>query len=205
MNDRIILIGGAPTVGKSYLARALAEKLKLPWISTDTIREWMRRVVTHREDFPHLFDFDERELADPVEYLDGHTAQQIVDHQNLESEQIWKGVQALVESDYVWGSFIVEGVAILPEQAAGLMGKDKRVKAVFLADHDTDRLRNVIYTRGLWDDAGKYPDSVKSKELEWVMLFNDWIERECKKFGLPIIEVQANSKEYIIQIEDFIV
>ena len=44
--NKVILIGGAPTVGKSYLGRKLAEELKLPWISTDTIREMMRKLIT---------------------------------------------------------------------------------------------------------------------------------------------------------------
>ncbi len=42
MEKQIIFIGGAPTVGKSYLAKKLAEELKLPWISTDTVREILR-------------------------------------------------------------------------------------------------------------------------------------------------------------------
>ncbi len=201
--DQIILIGGAPTVGKSYLAERLAQDLKLPWMSTDIIREWMRELITHREEFPNLFDFDHREHADPVEYLTTRTAQEIVDHQNLESVQTWKGVEALVKKNYVWDSFIIEGVAILPQFAADLAKRNPRVKPVFLLDHDADRLREVIYTRGLWDDADKYPDTVKDKELAWVMLFNSWIERECKKVGLPTIEVQRGDS-YIEEVKRII-
>ena len=45
MKKEIILIGGAPTIGKSFLAKKLSEEMKIPWISTDTIREFMREVV----------------------------------------------------------------------------------------------------------------------------------------------------------------
>jgi 2-phosphoglycerate kinase len=38
-NGTKYLIGGAPTVGKSTVAAALAAHLDLPWISTDQIRD----------------------------------------------------------------------------------------------------------------------------------------------------------------------
>ncbi len=46
--ERIILIGGAPTVGKTFIAKELSKKLFLPWISTDTIRSLM-------QEFFHFF------------------------------------------------------------------------------------------------------------------------------------------------------
>lgn len=42
MQGTIILIGGAPTTGKTTLAKALSRVLGLPWISTDHIRAWMQ-------------------------------------------------------------------------------------------------------------------------------------------------------------------
>lgn len=41
----------------------------------------------------------------------------------------------------------------------------------------------------LWDDAEKYPDDVKEKEVEWVIEFNNFIKRESKKYRLPVISV----------------
>ena len=52
--NKIFLIGGSPTAGKSYYTRILAEELKLPWISTDTIREQMREIV-NKKDYPNLY------------------------------------------------------------------------------------------------------------------------------------------------------
>lgn len=56
MDKKVILIGGAPLSGKSYVARKLGQELNLPWISTDTIREQMRQLV-RKEDYPNLFFF----------------------------------------------------------------------------------------------------------------------------------------------------
>ncbi len=199
---RIVLIGGSPTAGKSYTARRLAEQLKLPWISTDTIREQMRQLV-RKEDYPKLFAFNEATPKLAVEYLSHNTAEDIVKHQNEESVEVWKGVKAIIEKDYVWGSFIVEGVAVLPKFVSKLVKKDKRVKAVFLIDEDIRRVRKTIFTRGLWDDADKYPDSVKEKEVEWVVAFNDYIKREAKKYNLPVVSV-GNRDDYLKEVRNII-
>src|SRR3989344_370096 len=111
--SKIILIGGSPTAGKSYTARKISDELKLPWISTDTIREQMREIV-RKEDYPNLFLHGDDSSDRAVEFLTHNTADQIVEHHNKENEDVWKGVAGLIEGDYVWGSFIIEGVAILP-------------------------------------------------------------------------------------------
>ena len=201
MEKKIILIGGAPTVGKTYLAKKLGKELRLPWISTDTIREQMRKTITRQEDAPHLFNF---QVADPVEYLNAHTPEEIIKHINLENTHVWKGVTEFIEEGSFGDSYIIEGMAILPEQVAKLKKYNNHLKPIFLIDHDADRLRDVIYTRGLWDAAYKYSDSVKEKELAWVVKFNAWIEDECKKYKLSTVEMTADSDKYIEQVKNLI-
>lgn len=189
IENRIILIGGSPAAGKSYVARKLAEDLKLPWISTDTVREQMRKIV-RKEDYPALFFHSGAKSDMAVEFLTHKSEEDIVKHQNDESLEVWKGVKALIETDYVWGSFIVEGVAILPRQVHEIMLINKKVKSFFLIDENKERVRDIIFTRGLWDDADKYLDSVKEKEVEWVFAFNNWIKDEAKNYNLPIISIE---------------
>ena len=192
--SKVILIGGSPTAGKSYVARKLAEDLKLPWISTDTIREQMRWIV-RKEDYPDAFHhFIESGPEKAVEFLTHNTPEQIVEHQNKESAEIWKGVRGIIEGDYAWGDFIVEGVAILPELVANQEWKVKKdIMALFLINEDKDRVRNIIFTRGLWDDPDKYPDDVKEKEVEWVFVFNNYIKEKAKKYNFPVFNVDRIS------------
>jgi 2-phosphoglycerate kinase len=199
--NKIILIGGSPTVGKSYTARKLAEELKLPWISTDTIRDQMRAIV-RKEDYPSLFAHKEAGANVAVDFLTNNTAEEIVRHQNEESLDAWKGILGLINSDYVWGDFIVEGIAILPELVSKIK-TDKEIKAVFLIDEDRDRVRNTIFTRGLWDDADKYPDDVKEKEVEWVFAFNKFIKEEADKYNFPVVSV-GDRGNYIEEIKKLI-
>jgi len=199
---KIILIGGSPTAGKSYTARKIAEELKLPWISTDTIREQMRKIV-RKEDYPRLFDHAESGSLLAEEYLTKNSAKEIVAHQNKESEEVWKGVKALIETDYVWESFIIEGVAILPQLVNKLNVKDKEIISIFLIDSNKDRIRKTIFTRGLWDDADKYSNKLKEKEVDWVIEFNKFLQSETKKHGLKVLDI-GNQKDYLKEIKNIL-
>lgn len=179
--NKIILIGGAPTVGKSFITRKASEKLKLPWVSTDGIREMMRKVV-RREDYPELFSFYDKEIK-AESYLSTHTPQQIVDSQNAESKGVWKGVEAIIDTDYVWKDYLVEGVAIIPELVKRVDISKHKIKPIFLIDENEERVKEVVYKRGLWDKADTYSDDVKEIEVQWVNLFNEYIKSEAEKYG----------------------
>lgn len=201
--NKLILIGGSPTAGKSYTARRISEELKLPWISTDTIREQMREIV-RKEDYPNLFLHGDDSSDRAVEFLTHNTADQIVEHHNKENEDVWKGVLGIIEGDYVWGDFIIEGVAILPKFIASQKWSDeKNIKALFLIDEDKERVRKTIFTRGLWNKAENYPDDVKEKEVEWVFAFNNYVKQEAKKYNLPVVNI-GNREAYLEEIKRII-
>lgn len=197
---KIILIGGSPTAGKSYIARKIAEELKLPWISTDTIREQMREIV-RKKDYPALFLHAKATPEMGVKFLNKHSSKEIVDIANKESIEVWKGAKAILDTDYVWKSYIIEGVAILPKLVSRI--KKKNIKILFLIDEDIERVKKNIFTRGLWDDAKKYPDSVKEKEVEWVIAFNKYIKKEAKKYKFPVVSV-GDRENYLKEIKKII-
>lgn len=196
---KVVLIGGAPTSGKSYLARKMSESLKLPWISTDVVREWMRK-ISDLTKYPELSRFTYEEGA-AERYLTTHSPEKIVEEQNIESVDVWKGVGALIEADYVWTNFIVEGVAVLPKLVSEAKFEGTEIKPIFLIEENEERIRDIVYKRGLWDDANKYPDSVKDIEIKWASLFNKWIKSEADKYGYRrvIIDNENNYVEKVIQ------
>lgn len=188
-NRKIILIGGAPATGKSYIAKKLADELKIPWISTDSIRGMMLRLV-NEADYPALFYLNTRVSN---EFIAHNSSQEVVRCQNEESLDTWKGVEAFIDSNYaynniLWDAFVIEGIAILPEIVAQKTKTNENLFPIFLADNNCSRIRKIIFERGLWSDAKKYPDCIKEKEVEWVMAFNDFIRLETKKYGLPLLE-----------------
>jgi len=200
MKNKIILIGGAPTAGKSFIARKLSEELELPWISTDTIRGFMKEMVK-KADYPQIFYFAEQ---DPGKYLNSATAQKIAEDQNKESYEVWSGVRSFIKTEHSWKSFIIEGVAILPYLIKRDYSDNASIKPFFILDNNLERIRKVIYERGLWANAREYSDNLKEKEIEWVIAFNNWLENELRKYNYPVIKY-ANKELDIKEIKKIFV
>jgi 2-phosphoglycerate kinase len=190
-DKKIILIGGAPTTGKSTVAQALAKELDLPWLSMDQIRNTMR-VVADKDKHPNLFNGG----RDAETFLTSFTASEIVDKEIAQSEAAWLGIKAFIEEDYTWPKgFIIEGVNVLPHLVARDFSDNPDVRAVFLIDRDNERMRKVVYERGLWADANDYPDYVKEKEMEWATLFGERLEEVTKEHGFPLIEIHKTDND----------
>jgi hypothetical protein len=72
---------------------------------------------------------------------------------------------------------------------------DARVKALFLVDRDEARMRQAIFSRGLWGDADTYGDHLKEKEVEWASLYSQRLEAEARKYNYPWVEVHKNDDD----------
>ena len=180
-----ILIGGAPCSGKSTIAKQLSKKFEIPWIPTDWLRYLMAGLV-HKEEYPSLFNMDN---IDPVEYLSSNTPTQIIRDENERSKEVYKIIKLVLERKYDWNSYIIEGVSITPELIVQVLPDFPTLKYIFLIENNVDRIKEVIYTRGLWDDADQYPDSVKGHEVEWVIEYNKWLKEECIEKRLNYLEI----------------
>lgn len=185
MNTKQILIGGAPCSGKTYFAKKLSKKLKIPWISTDIIRGMMKQIVSTKKYKDLFIARDETAL----QYYKNKTAQQILLEQNTESKDVFKGVVGLIKSNYLWDYYIVEGVAITPELVKKYFFRNKDIKKIFIVNHNKDVIRKIIYKRGLFDEASLYSDKVKELEVEWVMEANKWFEQQAKKHRMKTFNI----------------
>lgn len=191
MKRKIILIGGAPTAGKSTLTRLLSERLGLPWISTDQTRVVMR-AVTNAKERPDLHN---TEGYDAVSFLTTLSAEEIADMEFRQGIAAWPGNKSFIENDYVWKQgFIFEGVNILPELIPTLETTSD-ICPVFLIDDNEKRVREVVFDRGLWDYARKYPDDVKEKEVEWTISFCRKLEQSALEHGYPVIRVEKDTEK----------
>ncbi len=191
MSAKTLLMGGSPTSGKTFLAEKLARELGYPWLSTDVVRAQMLKLV-RREDYPGLFFFEDNSGAEALRYLGSKTPQEIVQDQNAESAEVWRGVQAIIDETRGWQPFVIEGVAILPEMVARLE-RDKDLRACFLINTHPEQIREVVFRRGLWAEPSAYNDTIKEKEVEWVLVFNDFIRAEVAKYGYPVVEIDASA------------
>lgn len=189
---KIILIAGAPTVGKSTIARGLSEYFKLPWISTDQIREIMWGCADDTK-YPKLFNTHNQTAE---EFYATYNSSEVVQKEIEQAEEVWSGVKSFVENDYTWkDGYIIEGVAILPYLYDKDLRQNNDVQLVIVIDKDVERIREVVFKRGLWSGAKRYSDSVKEKEVEYVVLFNEWFEKQAEKFNLPVVYLSKNEDD----------
>jgi 2-phosphoglycerate kinase len=188
-NKKIILIGGAPVVGKTSLAKKLSEEAGLPWISTDTIRSIMQKTV-RKEDYPDLFY---PPASKAKEYLESHGPKEIMDGQNKESLAVWQGAQGILSEN---NSYIIEGVAVLPKLVKEAIKKIDLICPVFLYEDREERIRQVVFKRELWSAADKDSDELKEKEIAWIILFNKFIKKEAVKYGFSLVEYKDDGSHF---------
>ena len=193
-----ILIGGAPTTGKSVMAQKIAARLNMPWISSDQLRDVVRPYAD-KERFPTLYD---SQGMTAEEFLERYSAQEICSMEFAQAADVWPAIQGLVSNTYNWvDGYVIEGVNVLPRYVAPIIKDNPRIKPVFLIDLDRDRMREVVYTRGLFDDADTYSDHVKDKEVEWAMMFAQELQAEAEKHGLPVLHVSKTDQDVDRAIE----
>lgn len=176
------LIGGAPGAGKSTVAKALAQELGVSSVSTDDIRASVQtgpRKSAHH--YPWLFS---NATISAEDYWKNHSPNDVLQLEIEQGRELWSTLKATIAKR---SHGLIEGASLLPELLWQEFGKDAR--ACFIIDPDGKRVRKTIMERGLWGDANTYADWIKPLELEWVMLHNQWLREEVKKYHYPLIEV----------------
>lgn len=187
-DSTFILIGGAPTTGKSTLAKQLSLHLGVPYISTDQLRE-VAKPYADAARFPNLCHTVD---ISAEEFLGRYSPQEISDMEFDQGAEVWPAVMGMMACTWDWEKGgIIEGVNILPQLVAGadFSSLSHRVKSLFVVDHDEARMRKVVFERGLYGDADSYSDDVKDKEVEWAMLFTKRLHDEARAHGLLVLEV----------------
>jgi 2-phosphoglycerate kinase len=192
----IILIGGAPAVGKTYLAEQLSLKLGIPWISADNIHSLMLEPVIPRMHTSRVIDsvrkFDSEGKTPTVDKRK-ITIQDILDKHIRENEDVWKDVLLFIKKNDLWESYIVEGGAIMPH----VIGRDLKnrtdVHPLFLLDKSEDRIRKVLHMKTIWHQDVEYYNKAKNLDLNTVLYINRWLRSELKKYSYPYLELTEES------------
>ncbi len=198
MNKPVYLIGGAPTAGKSTVAKAFSKKLGLPWVSTDQIREVMRSATT-KEQNPKLFTPGGFTTAE--EFYAHFSVEDIVNTEYEQAEVTWPGILEMVRDYYAWSEgCIIEGVALWPDLVKKYY---KDASVVYLIDEDKERVSDVVYKRGVFGAADSYSDSVKPKEVEWLLLFAKRLKEQAEECGHDCFQVEKNDNDLKRVLESF--
>ncbi len=75
---------------------------------------------------------------------------------------------------------------------AGLLAFQELLFIVRLAgfkhgvDNDKQRIKDRISSRGLWGPIDSYSNSLIPKEVEWVVLYNNWFHEQAEKYKIKV-------------------
>lgn len=198
MSKNVILIGGMPTAGKSTIAREMSRLLNMPWISTEQIREIMMSVADSK--VKRFLTFSDGMSAE--EYFNLYSPQQIAQNEYDQSIATWPGIEAIIHNNRTWrDGVIIEGSNILPKFAYEEQKHSKNIRSVFLSDRDMGRIHAAVHKQGVFAEASTYPDEFKTKEIEWLYLYDKIIRSGAAQFNLPVVNVRKNQYDLMKVIE----
>lgn len=190
----IYLIGGAPKCGKTTLAKKLSQKLKISWVSSDTLEvvamDYVWKYAPEKFDmlYPHSAmkgkNNDETySLFSPTLIAKNYLVQAKATHAAIDMFSICE-----IKDGH---DYIIEGYHVTPQLAAKLIKKYGRehIRALFLIKKDTEKFVKDIEkttTQNDWIIKNTKHKDTYNKIAEMVKHFSVAIEKEAKKYDLPM-------------------
>lgn len=184
----IYLIGGAPRLGKSILAKALMKRTGTPWLSSDALRSAFY-AMTPKEQRDTLFPCEGAEDNDKV-FKKSITS--TVREQIVEAHLMQKGIRGCLQQHLDTGNpFILEGVHLLPKDVAAFIQRNsaqkKKIRVLYLVDSDQKNvLRGLLANTDPHDWLKGAKPKTYEKVAEFIVAFNEYIQKEAKKYRLPV-------------------
>lgn len=190
----IYLIGGAPRCGKTILAKKLAAKKKISWISTDSIWSIIKAVTPEKETKKKFPGFC---LACPKNkyHFEIYDPQLLAEKEIIESETIWPGIKAFIKYQIDFKQdFIVEGINLLPKLVNQLKKTNywKDIKIVYLVKTDLDKIKQGIPKNKKefdWILAGGIDKPGRlDKAAAMIQYESLYFKREAEKYGFNVVD-----------------
>jgi len=186
----IILIGGAPGVGKSNLASALAYRLSLPRIvSTDAIRQALRSLISP-ELSPELhtssFTAWRAELL-PTENPKPKRKRVVRGFQR-QVQQLTAPLEAIINRSVdEASSLVMEGIHLVPGFIAHDQLEGATVVELVLSVSDPELHRSYFGTREVQTHARRRREHYL-EHFEEIRMIQDFCTAQAKAEGVPVIE-----------------
>jgi hypothetical protein len=165
---RLYLVGGAPRVGKSSLARRLLEIDQIPFLPTDVLRTVLRRVL------PQLDAIDQ----DPVDAM-------------LLAEFMYPHVEQAAEVCVEEAEcFLIEGFELSPSYIARLQAALERteVRGCFLG-HGSFSVEDLAGYRGPKPQHHGASRAERGEAAAWIRRWSRQLREECGAAGVPYVDV----------------
>lgn len=190
----IYLIGGSPRSGKSLLSKRLSKSLKIPQISTDTMRSIVLpyfKDKNKKNNFPFETMFNSSNVD---EYFEKYSGQDMLKAEITEAKALWSGIKSMVRHlDVCKMDYIIEGVHLFPCLLKEFKN-NKNIKIIYLTKINEKK----IYKGLLQNNGGDWIlDNIK-KEQSIILAskalseYGHYFMREAKKFKFTCINTEDN-------------
>jgi 2-phosphoglycerate kinase len=207
----IYLIGGAPKCGKTTLAKKLSLKFKIPWVSADTLsvvgREYMEKNEADKK-FP--WSKIRKIKQDNDSAYKAYNAKEIVKFYITQAKATYKAIDMFSLCEIKdENNYIIEGYQIEPQLVNKLYKKygAKNFKTVFLARTDVVKtIKNIkkSTTPNDWILKRTKKEETYNKIAEMIVEYSNFFEKESKKYGFKIFNMDENFNKQLNIIQSYI-
>jgi len=188
----IILVGGAPGVGKSTVAAELGYRLGIPrMVSTDSVRQALRSLIS-KELSPLLHESSytawraellpvelEQAQLDPVRVIRGFRVQ---------IQQLATAVNAIIERNIQENmSLVMEGIHLVPGLSPLGTFENALVVEVMLSVEDEDNHRDHFALRERQTHARRDQDVYLDHYRE-IRILHDYLVDRARAEGVPVVD-----------------
>jgi 2-phosphoglycerate kinase len=178
----IYLIGGAPRVGKTSMVQEAVKLKPMHAVSTDAIRYMLRHSLPKDVLDPALFSADKDLLS--VGKVD-----EVLTHQNAESEALWLYILQLMQSYALDGcDLLVEGVAVLPSLLSQL---ELPYKSVIIGNTSPGHEAKIveIARQNEHDWLHRYTEEEAINSARFFTHMSKWLASECQHSETKYFEI----------------
>ena len=157
--------------------------------------------IASKKEYPNLFSLSSKTAE---QHYKEHSVDETIKLSNLLNKEVSKGIKAFISENNQWDLFIIEGVAIQPKLISEFRFKDCDFLPIFIIDNDKDRIKEIIYTRGLWNGNNNYANWVKEIEIDFLIRTNFNYLNESKNLNLPYFIIEKNRNKTIKKVSNYI-
>lgn len=207
----IYLIGGPPRCGKTTLAKMMARRFGVPWISTDMLEVVSGAYMTKAQwNKTHPYSLLRRTYRTNDAFYSRLSAQKIVRVLRQQARSTFSAIDMAAICEIKDGNnYVIEGYHIEPRLVNILTKKYGRtnIRAVFLTKHDAAAFARDVRkstTPNDWLLASTKKEETFLAVGKMVSLFSTMIEKEANKHGLAVYTLDENFKKQLRKAAHFL-
>jgi len=197
----IYLIGGPPRSGKTTLAKTLAKRLGIPWISTDTLEAISRAYIPKyqwQKVYPYSHLRRKGGARNNDEFYEIYSASKIIQVLKAQAKSTYKAIDTMIANEIDNGNdYIIEGYHLVPEFVQTLIkahGK-KNIRTLSLTKFDANKFAKDVHrsnTPNDWLIVLTKKEGTFLKVGKMIAKYSSYFEKEAKKYRFDILIMDSN-------------